>query len=109
MAHFGLVTPSSRCSTTAKRKSRTSSPIPRPAQPISTLPTPRCNNNSRSGRAIGRAYAGTGCFGQIEGVEIGAAAQHRVVGKLLHHLVRSAVDHLKHDRRRVAIEKRLMR
>src|SRR5438309_2530332 len=86
-----------------------SSLIPRPARPISTPPTRRWKNDSCSGRAVSGAGARTGSFGEVEGVEIGAAAQHGLVGILLHHLVGPVVDHLKHDRGRVTIEECLTR
>ena len=62
-----------------------------------------------SGRAVGGDHARRIAFGQVERVEIGAAAQHRLVGILLYHRVRLAIDDLIDDRGRGLIEKRLMR
>ena len=42
-------------------------------------------------------------------MEIGPAAQHRVVRKLLDHLTGQVIDGLEDDRRRGAVEKRLVR
>ena len=48
-------------------------------------------------------------LGQVERVEIGAAAQHRFLGKLLHHLARRLIDDLIDDRCRRPIDDDLTR
>ena len=63
----------------------------------------------RSGLAVGGERPRGRFLGQIERAEIGAAAQHRFVGKLLDHLVGLLIDDLIDDRGRGAIEERLMR
>ena len=62
-----------------------------------------------SGLAVGRAQALRGVLGQVERVEIGAAAQHGFLGKLLHHLARPVVDDLIDDGAGVAIDHHLVR
>ena len=52
-----------------------------------------------SGLAVGGAQARGRVLGQVEGVEIGAAAQHGFLGKLLDHLARPGIDDLIDDRR----------
>ena len=86
-----------------KRRSRTSSPIRRPGQTYldqayatrSELTT----GVTRSGLAVGGAKPRRRVLGQVERVEIGAAAQHGFLGKLLHHLARPGIDDLIDDRR----------
>ncbi len=60
-------------------------------------------------RAVGGAHPRRAFPRQVERVEIGAAAQHRLFGKLLHHLARSVIDHLIDDRGGVAVDHDLMR
>src|SRR6266851_1870887 len=62
-----------------------------------------------SGPAVGGENAGGGVLGQIEGAEIGAAAQHRFIGKLRYHRVGLGIDDLIDDRSRGLIEDHLMR
>ena len=66
------------------------------------------NNEAQALRSVARGRAGC-VLGHVERVEIGAAAQHRFVGILLHHLVGAAIDDLIDDRAGGAIEKRLVR
>ena len=58
--------------------------------------------------AVGGEQARRRVSCQIERVEIGASAQHRFLGKLLHHLARPVVDHLIDDRSGVAIDNDLI-
>src|ERR1700733_15548128 len=59
--------------------------------------------------AVGGENTGRLAFGQIEGVKIGPAAQHRLVGILLHHRVGLVVDDLINDRGRGLIDESLTR
>ena len=96
-----------------RRRSRTSSPIPRPAEParyglrdaeplIQRSRLKPCN----SGLAVGGEQTRRLALGQVEGVEIGAAAQDGFIGKLLHHLARPVIDDLIDDRCRGPIDQR---
>src|SRR5215208_5305212 len=99
----------------ASRKSRAWLPIPRPAQRFSTAPSPSSTDRIRfftyetSGLAVGREQARGLELGQIEGVKIGAPAQHGLVGILSNHRIGSGIDDLIDDRGRSLIEKRLTR
>ena len=68
-----------------------------------------CSSFSSSDLAVGGEQPRRRVLAQIQRAEIGAAAQHRLFGKLLHHKARPAVDHLIDDRGRVAIDHHLMR
>ena len=61
-------------------------------------------NRSSSGLAVGGAQTLRRVLGQVEGMEIGAPAQHGFLGKLLHHLARPGVDDLIDHSARIAID-----
>ena len=62
-----------------------------------------------SSLAVGGESTHGRALGQVEGVEIGATAQHGFIGELLHHHAGPGIDDLVDDRGRGAIENHLTR